>query len=155
MYKHQGHLSTFDQALPFSLCSMSLLAGLSEQLFQSIWDTHGPSILAVLDSPPAEACRQLQRCRKIGPKSAERFKSRWDASFGVDSSGAGSGAGRHLGLRVEDLMASPPALDFAWGPETRCYSPALHQVWGTERCGLACRFRFRQVKYALTWKSLQ
>ncbi|GAB4821863.1 hypothetical protein N2152v2_008909 [Parachlorella kessleri] len=104
------------------------ISGLSEQLFQSMWDTLGPSVVAVLDSPPAEACRQLKRCRRIGPKTAERFKSRWDASFGVDSSGAGSGGGKSLGLRVEDLMAKPPAVDWAWGPETRCYSPALHQA---------------------------
>jgi hypothetical protein len=120
------------------LCTLCC-AGLSEALAQAMWEAHGPSILAVLDSPPREAGALLQRCRKVGPKSAEKFKSRWDASFGVDSA-AGPG-GSPLGLRLTELLAAPPALGFGWGPDTRCYTPTLHQVgppWGAEA---VCRLR--------------
>jgi hypothetical protein len=99
------------------------LPGLSEALAQSMWDTHGPAILSILDLRPAEAAEQLRRCPRLGPKLAEKFKTRWDASFGVDASGKGS-----VGLRVADLLASPPVPGFSWGPDTRCYSPSLHQV---------------------------
>lgn len=100
--------------------------------------THSAGILAVLDAPPPEALRELQRCRKIGPKSAEKFKSWWEASFAADGAGGGGGAGTGgppaVGLRVADLLTQPPQLGFEWGPNTRCYTPALHQVRSSSWC---------------------
>ena len=92
---------------------------------------------------PQDAVRELSRCKRIGPKTAEKIKLRWEASHGGSGSGSGSGsggggggeraidggtagAGVAPGLTMQQLADAPPSLPFAWSPATRCFAPHLH-----------------------------
>jgi hypothetical protein len=94
---------------------------------------HGPGLPAALDLPTEAATEALARAARIGPKTAEKLKASWDGwwaeSGGGGGGGGGSGGGGRLdpgGLRMGELLASPPSPPFPWGPSTRCYSPQLH-----------------------------
>ena len=81
--------------------------------------------------PAPDAC--CSKCRKIGPKTAEKIKMAWEAAH--DNTLVGTAAGRAAataglsgspGLTMQQLLEAPPAVGFPWGPATRCYSPHLH-----------------------------
>eukprot|EP00887_Chlorella_sp_A99_P006365 scaffold3.g6365.t1 len=88
---------------------------------------HGEGILGVLDLPFQDSVRELARCRKIGPKTAEKIKLRWDASQGAGrGADAPASASASHGLTMARLLADPPPAPLPWGPATRCYVPHLH-----------------------------
>jgi len=93
--------------------SAAQLASLLEE-----YDTDLPNIL---DQPDVEAIEALVRCRRIGPKTAEKLKAQWDASAPEQG-----GAKTKFGTRIADLEGSPPSTPFEWTGDTKCYLPRLY-----------------------------
>ena len=83
--------------------------------------------LTALPPPPRS------KCRKVGPKTADKAKLAWEAAHGntalaaaADAARSSSPYGGSPGLTMAQLLEAPPAVGFPWGPATRCYSAHLH-----------------------------
>ena len=100
----------------------------------------------------------------MGPKTAEKIKVAWEVAHGNTAALAnrrgGTGAGAPAGtpgLRMPQLLESPPVLGFAWGPDTRCFAPHLHaaeQVVSQRSLQRAAAFRpasSRQLNRVRKW----
>ena len=104
------------------------LPGISALNIGTMSTTHGAQLPAILDLPYPEAIEELKRCKRIGPKTAEKLKKLWDASSPAPPPPMVSTNGTPFGLHLTDLEASPPSLPFEWGKEVRCYLPRLHSA---------------------------
>ncbi|KAL4458529.1 hypothetical protein ABPG75_013394 [Micractinium tetrahymenae] len=109
----------------------SCLKGVPASNVDSVLAAHGEGALAVLDAQWEESIRGLCKCRKVGPKTAEKIKTAWERSQGNALAGApftsgAAAAGTSPGLTMPQLLEAPPAVGFAWGQNTRCYTPLLH-----------------------------
>jgi ATP-dependent exoDNAse (exonuclease V) alpha subunit len=106
------------------------LTGATSQQITAMFDFHGVDLPLVLNLPPIDAVRELARCKRIGPKTAEKLKLQWDAwsaAHSTSSTNAASSSTR-FGLQLSDLEDTPPNVPFEWGPDVRCYLPRLHKA---------------------------
>ncbi|KAI3435893.1 hypothetical protein D9Q98_001951 [Chlorella vulgaris] len=110
------------------------LPGVSAGVRESLLNTYGERVLAVLDADPSTALPELSKCRKVGEKTAEKIKLAWERAHGgarlFKSGGKGGKGGAAqadaTGLTMQELQARPPTLGFGWTAGTRCYTPQLH-----------------------------
>ncbi|KAG7669856.1 hypothetical protein Ndes2437B_g06050 [Nannochloris sp. 'desiccata'] len=105
------------------------LSGATSQQISAMYDIHSVNLPSILSLPPIDAVRELARCKRIGPKTAEKLKLQWDAwAAQTSSSTNAASSGPRFGLQLSDLEDMPPNVPFEWGPEVRCYLPRLHKA---------------------------
>jgi len=104
------------------------LSGASSQQITAMFDVHSANLPSILSLPHIDAVRELARCKRIGPKTAEKLKLQWDAWAAQTSSTNAASSTTRFGLQLSDLEDTPPNLPFEWGPEVRCYLPRLHKA---------------------------
>jgi ATP-dependent exoDNAse (exonuclease V) alpha subunit len=104
------------------------LSRATSQQITAMFDVHSVTLPSILSLPFTDAVRELARCKRIGPKTAEKLKLQWDAWAAQTSSTNAATSATRFGLQLSDLEDTPPKLPFNWGPEVRCYLPRLHKA---------------------------
>ena len=110
-------------------CHLPLPAGTPAAQVSAILDKHGERALAALDAEFSRAVELLAKCARIGPKTAEKIKLRWEAAHGA-ARGLGGWCGpRAPAMRL--LEAEPLPHDgqgAGWRALTPC--PTSHAAGG-------------------------